>query len=430
MASGRLARRLLDGGGAGWRRRIARDLLATALTTVVTAPIVAWTFGRLSLAAPATNLLAAPLFGLAQPALFLSLALAPAAPLAQLLADGAGLLLDAIEGVASLGAAVPYGAVAVSPHPLTAILLAVVGAATVVACASRHYGRAAGVALAALAAAVWHPLLPSLAAPVELHVLDVGQGDAVALRTPHGAWVVVDAGGVSARGDAGERTVAPFLRKHGGRVALLVLTHPHADHVGGAASLIERVGADTVLDAARVFGTSSYEETLRAARRRGSVWRRVRPGEEHVVDGVSITVLAPDSTWTATRDDPNTSSVVVRATYGNVRFLLTGDAEADEEGWLTARHAEGLRADVLKVGHHGSRTSSTDAFLDAVRPRVALISVGRGNRYGHPDEGVLRRFDERSVEVLRTDDDGTITVQSDGRSIWLRARGSFWKLRD
>jgi competence protein ComEC len=156
----------------------------------------------------------------------------------------------------------------------------------------------------------------------------------------------------------------------------------------------------------------------------------VRPGDEHVVDGVTITVLAPDSTWTATRDDPNTSSVVVRATYGDVRFLLTGDAESEEESWLLARYPDDLRADVLKVAHHGSRTSSAEAFLDAVRPRVALISVGRGNRYGHPDEGVLRRFGARSVEVLRTDDDGTITVQSDGRSIWVRARGSFWKVRD
>ena len=143
-------------------------------------------------------------------------------------------------------------------------------------------------------------------------------------------------------------------------------------------------------------------ESLEAAREAGIEWRRVRPGEVVDVDGVTLEFLAPDSAWTVSLDDPNEASTVVRARYGAVRFLLVGDAEAGEEQWLLD-HAPDLAADVLKVGHHGSRTSSTPAFLDAVGARLALISVGSGNRYGHPDAGVIASLAERGAFVLRTD---------------------------
>jgi competence protein ComEC len=177
-----------------------------------------------------------------------------------------------------------------------------------------------------------------------------------------------------------------------------------------------------------------YREVLTAARRSRTRWRRVAPGDSLDIDGVVVTVLAPDPVWTSSLDDPNLASVVLSVRIGRVRMLLTGDAEAPEEAWLLerARHdstvAAALRADVLKVGHHGSRTSSTPAFLAAVRPRLALVSVGRGNTYGHPHAEVVRRLVDGGARVVRTDESGSIVVRVAGARVTVETRGVRWEL--
>src|SRR5262249_53388971 len=148
------------------------------------------------------------------------------------------------------------------------------------------------------------------------------------------------------------------------------------------------------------------------------------------VDGVSLTILAPDSTWTASLDDPNLASVVVRAQYGDVRMLFMGDAERPEEDWLLT-HARGeLAAEILKVGHHGSKTSSSDAFLAAVKPRLALVSVGAGNTYHLPTPAIMARLEAIGAQVVRTDRVGTIIARTDGRRIRVAADGDEWELSD
>jgi competence protein ComEC len=128
-------------------------------------------------------------------------------------------------------------------------------------------------------------------------------------------------------------------------------------------------------------------------------------------------------------DDPNEASAVVMLRMGAVSLLLTGDAEREEEEWLLARYGNRLRATVLKVGHHGSRTSTTERFLNAVRPAVALVSVGNGNRYGHPNQGVMESLTAAGALIVRTDRHGTSVLSTDGRSLWLDALGERWKLR-
>jgi competence protein ComEC len=140
------------------------------------------------------------------------------------------------------------------------------------------------------------------------------------------------------------------------------------------------------------------------------------------VDGVVIRFLAPDSAWTAGLDDPNEASTIALIRFGAVRFLLVGDAERAEEGWLLSHVRDSLRVDVLKVGHHGSRTSSTPDFLDAVQPRVALVSVGEGNMYRLPNDEVLDALRARGARVLRTDREGTIVVRSDGHRVDIESR--------
>jgi competence protein ComEC len=158
-------------------------------------------------------------------------------------------------------------------------------------------------------------------------------------------------------------------------------------------------------------------------------WRRARAGEVISIDGVTLRILAPDSAWTANLHDPNLASVVVRLEYRGATVLLTGDAEAPEEQWMIDRAPALLRADILKVAHHGSGTSSIDAWLAAVQPRAALVSVAARNFYGHPDPAVMRRLRDAGTAVLRTDQLGTIVAFTTGEGWTVRAAGVEWPVR-
>ena len=208
----------------------------------------------------------------------------------------------------------------------------------------------------------------------------------------------------------------------------LVLSHPHADHVGGAASVLRWLRPPLLWDPAYAGPTQSYRDALRIAASGGSEWRRVVSGDSMRADGVRITFLAPDSAWTATLDDPNEASAIALVRYGATTMLLTGDAERGEEDWLLRHAREHLDVDVLKVAHHGSGTSSGASFLDATSPRLALISVGAENAYNHPSDEVLARLHERGVRTLRTDLHGAIVVRTDGTDISVRNGGGDWLL--
>ena len=415
------ARRTLPHGWRGMRRKVATDLAVSVLATIVTAPLVAWTFGRISLIAPLTNLAAGPVVALMQPALFLALVLAPFGSIAHVAATGARLFVGALDWVATSGSAVPGGSIIAAPSLAVAVLGGVAAAGVVGAAASRRHAHACAVlAVAAFAAMVWWPIVPTAPHGLELHMIDVGQGDAIALRTPRGRWIVVDAGGGRLSGDPGRRIVVPYLRRLGGDVALFVMTHPHDDHVGGAAALITLLKPADVRDAAFAGTSLSYREALIAARDRAVPWHRVHPGDSTQIDGVTVSYLAPDSAWTATLTDPNLASAIVLVRFGDVRILLTGDAEAPEEEWLLQHAPRALRADVLKVAHHGSRTSTGATFLDAVNPSLALVSVGAHNRYGHPSRAVLDTLARRGIAVARTDRRGNVvlTTNIDGTALY------------
>lgn len=428
IAASRLARRVLPREWSGWRRDIARGALASALATLVSAPLVAWTFGRVSIIGPLTNLAAGPVMSLAQPMLFATLVVSPWPAVGRFVADAAHPLLFAFDWIATWGAAVPFARLELAPTLPGAVLGGAFSVAVVVACVSRWPWRALLVAAGSLALVAWIPLVPSRAGMTELHMLDVGQGDAIAVRTPHGHWILVDAGRAWAGGDAGRSVIVPYLARRGGTLELFVLSHPHNDHVGGAATVVRALHPRRYLDAAFAEPTESYRASLVAAREQGTEWRRIHPGDSARVDGVSLTFLAPDSAWVAGLTDANDASAVALLRVGRVRFLLVGDADAAEEAWVLAGGAERLRADVLKVGHHGSSTSSTGAFLDAVRPRLALISVGAGNTYGHPSTSVLEALAERGAQVLRTDLAGPVVIRTDGARIEVQAHGDSWRL--
>jgi competence protein ComEC len=218
------------------------------------------------------------------------------------------------------------------------------------------------------------------------------------------------------------------MLRRGGSLESFVLSHPHSDHVGGAASVLNAMHPHTYWDAAFAGGAEAYIASLAAARADGVEWHRVHPGDSLRIDGVTLSFLAPDSSWTTALKDPNLASTIALVRYGMVRFLLVGDAEEPEEEWLLAKERSELHADVLKVGHHGSSTSSSDAFLEAVRPRVAVISVGAQNKYGHPSGDVIRALSRVGAEVLRTDEAGTVVIRTDGIHIEVEAKGEKWAL--
>ena len=421
IAAGELVKRIPTPKRPRWSREIVAGIVCTVVATVASLPLVAWSMGRVSLIAPLSNLVAGPFVAAVQPMLFLGVLLAPVPGAAKFVADAAHPLLIAMDGVASLSARVPAASITVGPTTNAAILTAVIAVAALVACIEKQSMRAIFVGAWAMVLLAWLPA-PRGGRMTELHMIDVGQGDAVALRTQRGRWVLFDAGRIWKGGDAGRRTVVPYIAHRGGQLDAFVLSHPHADHVGGAASVIQALRPRIYFDGAFIAANAAYRTSLLASRDEETQWRRVHPGDSIIVDEATIVFLAPDSAFAADLPDPNNASAVALVRVGEVRVLMMGDAEREEEQWLLEHAPDRLRADVLKVGHHGSSTSSTSECLDAVRPRIALVSVGAGNTYGHPSPAVMASLAERGAEVVRTDRMGTVIVETDGRVVRLRGR--------
>jgi competence protein ComEC len=256
---------------------------------------------------------------------------------------------------------------------------------------------------------------------LELAFLDVGQGDAVAIRTPAGRWLLVDAGPIEERFDAGEKRVLPFLRSRGAtEVEAMILTHPHADHVGGAGAVLRGMRVGRVVEPGLPFGTPLYRDLLRTIDERGAAWSVARQDRVLQIDGVELAFLWPSAGSLDAPADANDISAVVRLRYGEFTALFTGDAPSEVEARLVDRYGAALRSAVLKVGHHGSRTATSDPFLRAVQPELAVISCGVRNRYRHPAPETLDRLAARGVPVARTDLEGTVIVR-------VHPGGAFWE---
>jgi len=263
---------------------------------------------------------------------------------------------------------------------------------------------------------VW-PVVLSIAGrgTLQLIVLDVGQGDAIAIRTPRGRWVLIDAGPAGRDDDPGAHPVVRELRKRGARrLEALILTHPDLDHIGGAPAVLSSLDVGVVIDPARPSPKQAYVELLQLARELGVAWGGWRAGDQWTLDGVVFTVLAPGSRLSEGDTESNASSLVIHVRYGAFDALLTGDAPADVE--VDVSGSLGGDFEVLKVGHHGSDTSTDSLMLARLAPQLSVISVGRRNRYGHPSARVVRRLLDSGTTLHRTDLNGTLTIvaRSDG----------------
>jgi len=404
-----------------WLRLVAPSIAATLLT----APISALAFGTVAPIGVLANLIAVPLSGVVVPGLVLALALSwVTSGLATLVAAGSGLGLALLDLVARGAAAVPGGHVTMMAGWQAAVVWAGVAALAWWLWHSprRPWLIATRVAFAStvlVAASLKDAFALDDCVCLTVHFLDVGQGDAAALRTPHGRWIVIDGGPRIPGDDAGRRVVVPFLRRHGvDRLAVVVATHGDADHLGGLPAVVDAFDPEVVLEPGEPLGRPLYLEFLATVEASGARWHAARAGDRIELDGVVLQVLSPDSVWLRLPIDVNEHGVVLLVTYGDERLLFQADAGLPVEAYLAGRVG---RVELLKVGHHGSRSATSDAWLDELAPREAVISVGRRNRYGHPTAEVLGRLAQHGITVLRTDERGTITFSTDGHDARLRS---------
>ncbi|HSB20345.1 MAG TPA: DNA internalization-related competence protein ComEC/Rec2 [Anaeromyxobacteraceae bacterium] len=393
---------------------VLASLAASLAAAMATAPLVALHFRRVSLLSPVANLVGVPVgsaLTLSSAGAAVAAALWPPLALPFLWASWplASLLLRASDLFAAPGAAAVGLA---SPGPL-GVAVSWLGLAG--AFALRGRGRRVACALLAVAGMAAAGPLRALAAArrglLEVVFLSVGQGDATFLRLPDGAALLVDGGGdPRGRRDPGRRDVLPFLRDAGvRRLWLAAYSHPHADHLLGLVSAVAELPAERVLGNGRSGG-----EEMAAALSRLPPAAPLRRGEALERAGVRLASLAPPPGSEAWSE--NDASLVLRVEHGKVAILLAGDVEQEGEEALLASGAR-LEADVVKVPHHGSRTSSGQRLVAATRPRFAVISVGRRNPFGFPAEEVEARWRAAGAQVLRTDA-GAVRFLSDGERIW------------
>lgn len=250
-------------------------------------------------------------------------------------------------------------------------------------------------------------IAPVLNEALKVSFIDVGQGDSTLLELPNGEIMLIDAGNP----EDGEKIVNIISKKGYKKVDYLIATHPHSDHIGGMAKVVKAFEIGKVYMPKKSHNISSFEKLVDAISEKNLKITEAKAGVAIIdEENLKISVLSPQN---SDYDNLNNFSAVVKVDYGETSFVFTGDAEKEVEYELLDSGSD-LKADVLKIGHHGSSTSSAYSFIKAVNPKYGVISCGEGNDYGHPHTEVKDLLKKNSIELLRTDELGTIVITSDG----------------
>lgn len=259
---------------------------------------------------------------------------------------------------------------------------------------------------------------PSKNAVIEVHFLDVGQADSILIKTPDGKSMLIDAGN-----NADGQAVVSYIKSQDiSKIDILVGSHPHEDHIGGMDNVINSFDIGQIYMPRISHTTQTYEDVLTAIKNKGLKVTAPTAGTSFNIGEAKCTILAPTS---EKYDDLNNYSIVIRLQYGNTSFLFAGDAEEISEREMINKGFD-LSADVLKIGHHGSSSSTSPDFLKKVSPKYAVISVGPENDYSHPSAEVMNRLKNANIPVYRTDESGTVICTSDGESIKFNVKpGSY-----
>jgi competence protein ComEC len=390
-------------------------LLTSAVIQVGLALPMAIYFHRISFSGLSANALVVPLLSLAVPFGFIAI-LTNFEPAAQV----AGALLEVSRRTVAWHAHLePAWRI---PDPPLWLSVGFVAALVFAAWRGKAgWIRLVGVAavLSLLAVLIWHPFPPIIEPnALEMTAIDVGQGDSLLVTLPDGRLMLMDSGGIPSFGlrrkgrmDIGEDVVSPYLWTRSiKRLDIVAISHAHDDHVGGMAAILANFRPRELWVGAMPPGPA-WRAIHEQAEALGITIRHLHRGDRFP----NIEVLAPSIDYLPGAAPKNNDSLVLRLSHGRHSFLLTGDMEKQIEAELVNEHLLGARIDVLKVAHHGSKTSSTEDFLNAVHPAFGVISVGYQNSYGHPTRQTLEHLEERKIEILRTDEHGLISIRSDGR---------------
>lgn len=246
---------------------------------------------------------------------------------------------------------------------------------------------------------------------LQVHFINSGQGDSSLLISEDGA-VLIDCS-TAVAGDG----VAAYVKNRTRTLDYLILTHPHEDHIGGATAVLDAVEVKCVIMPDVAADTATFDRLLDSIEKEGCQVIAAEAGNSYSVGELKMSILSPENG--NSYEDLNNMSIVLRAEFGVTSFMFTGDAEAQAEENILKGESE-LRCDVLKVGHHGSSTSSSREFLERVSPKIAVISCGEGNDYGHPHSEVIKRLGEYEVRVFRTDVHGTVVIATNGTEIRIK----------
>jgi competence protein ComEC len=408
-------------------QRVREALTLTLATQLGTWPLGAAVFLQFAPYAVAANFAIVPCVALTMALGVAALAFSWCAPLAQLSANLASWPLAWMLGVVQTVSGLPYAALPMTPAPVWCIAAY---DAALLAAPALWRRNAHTVAVAALVLATSYVLWPPRAADGRLRVtvLDVGQADAIVIQTPRGHALLVDAGGRLERGGmpgndsvaerVGERTVVPFLLRHGIHdIDALILSHPHGDHAGGVAPVLRHLRVAQFDDGGQRYAGHAYRDAVTTAMSEGVPIVYPRAGMEwRTDDGAALRFIGPSLPFIEGGNAINSNSVAFVLQYGRFRMLFTGDAGSESEDRFLQEGVD-LHADVLKVGHHGSAYGSSPRFIAAVAPRYAIISVGRHNLFGHPAPSTLATLRRFGARVYRTDEDGAVTIVTDGTNI-------------
>ncbi|MCX5751156.1 MAG: DNA internalization-related competence protein ComEC/Rec2 [Candidatus Saganbacteria bacterium] len=267
---------------------------------------------------------------------------------------------------------------------------------------------------------VWHEAFEKISPALKITVLDVGQGDSILVEAPTGEKMLVDGGDVG----KGEKIIIPYLKKKGiTSLDVVVLTHPHADHLLGLLEVMQKVKVEEVFDSGQSCDFSAYRIFLALVAKNKIKYRVVEGGQIYTLaNGVKMRFLNPSKPYlSGTNSDTNSNSIAFQLLYKNFSMLFTGDMEIEGEERVLSRFSqEMIGSQALKVGHHGSRTATSPPFLEAVSPHYAIISCGRHNKFRHPHRSTLQKLKEKGIKLYRTDVDGAVQIETDGGQLVVR----------
>jgi competence protein ComEC len=409
-----------------WMQWVVAPIAVSAAAQIGTGPLVALYFNRLPLLSVVANLIVVPAIGI-----IVTLGLLASAfgfslvPFATAFNAVNWAFLSGLIGIVQELSEIPHTSIAV-PSPSPVFFAGYYGVIALILWSRKSLPVRKALlflALFGINVYIWKGVLRE--DRLEVVFLDVGQGDAAFLKFPNGRTMLVDGGARMRHFDAGKWVIAPFLRHKGiGKIDIVAPTHSDNDHIGGLITILEEFPVEHVLDSGQYADSWTDDRFYELVEEKGIARHIVSAGDSLIgLGGVGIFVLHPVPKFVSTECDApmgrNNTSVVLRITYGGTSLLLTGDAEQEAERFFMCWR-DRLPATVLKVGHHGSSGSSGRAFLNAVCPEIAILSVGAWNRFGHPSEDVLAKLREVGAQIYRTDQMGAVSMEvGEG---WMKVR--------